>query len=115
MFLLLIYRGSVILNYVSKSVTKPVMTGFKEVFMSNGFEAKTVISPQMKLSEFQKQEIFRQRIIERRQRKQENDLFMQVAREKHLRNQQRNKFTKIAMNLVAKCLLAGIDLRGDNK
>lgn len=83
--------------------------------MSNEFEAKTVISPALELSDFQKQEIFRQRVIERRQRKQENDLFMQVAREKHLRNQQRNKFTKIAMNLVAKCLLAGIDLRGDNK
>ena len=83
--------------------------------MSNEFEAKTVISPQMKLSEFQKQEIFRQRIIERRQRKQENDLFMQVAREKHLRNQQRNKFTKIAYHLCAKIISAGIPLRGDQR
>ncbi len=91
------------------------MTGFKEVFMSNEFEAKTVISPALQLSDFQKQEIFRQRIIERRQRKQENDLFMQVAREKHLRNQQRNKFTKIAYHLCAKIISAGIPLRGDNK
>lgn len=85
--------------------------GFKEVFMSNEFEAKTVISPALDLSDFQKQEIFRQRIIERKQRQENQDLFMQVAREKHLRNQQRDKFTKIAMNLVAKCLLAEIPLR----
>lgn len=85
--------------------------GFEEVFMSNEFEAKTVISPALELSDFQKQEIFRQRIIERKQRQENQDLFMQVAREKHLRNQQRNKFTKIAMNLVAKCLLAEIPLR----
>lgn len=83
--------------------------------MSNNFEAKAVISPALQLSDFQKQEIFRQRIIERRQRKQENDLFMQVAREKHLRNQQRNKFTKIAYHLCAKLISAGIVLRGDNK
>lgn len=79
--------------------------------MSDTFEAKTVISPALELSDFQKQEILRHRVIERRQRKQDNALFMQVAREKHLRNQQRDKFTKIAMNLVAKCLLAGIPLR----
>ena len=79
--------------------------------MSNEFEAKTVISPALELSDFQKQEILRQRVIERRQRKQNQDLFMQVAREKHLRNRQRDKFTKIAMNLVAKCLLAEIPLR----
>lgn len=79
--------------------------------MSDTFEAKTVISPALELSDFQKQEILRQRVIERRQRKQNQDLFMQVAREKHLRNRQRDKFTKIAMNLVAKCLLAEIPLR----
>lgn len=83
----------------------------EEVFMSDKLEAKTVISPALELSDFQKQEIFRQRIIERKQRQENQDLFMQVAREKHLRNQQRNKFTKIAMNLVAKCLLAEIPLR----
>ena len=83
--------------------------------MSDNFEAKTVISPSLQLSDFQKQEIFRQRIIERRQRKQENNLFMQVAREKHLRNHQRDKFTKIAYHLCAKCIIAGIDLRGNNK
>ena len=113
MFLLLISCGPGILNYVSKSVTKPVMTGFKEVFMSNEFEAKTVISPTLKLSEFQKQEIFRQRIIERRQRQEENDSFMQVARQKHLKNQRRDKFTKIAYHLCAKCIASGINLRGD--
>ena len=89
--------------------------GFKEVFMSNEFEAKTVISPALDLSDFQKQEIFRQRIIERRQQKQENDRFMEIARQKHLRNQQRNKFTKIAYHLCAKIISAGIPLRGDNK
>lgn len=83
--------------------------------MSNEFEAKTVISPALKLSEFQKQEIFRQRIIERRQRQEENDLFMQVAREKHLRNQQRDKFTKIAYHLCAKIVMAGITLRSDQR
>lgn len=83
--------------------------------MSNEFEAKTVISPALQLSEFQKKEIFRQRIIERRQRKQENDLFMQVAREKHLRNQQRDKFTKIAYHLCAKIVASGINLRGDQR
>ena len=85
--------------------------GLRRLFMSNEFEAKTVISPALELSDFQKQEILRQRVIERRQRKQNQDLFMQVAREKHLRNRQRDKFTKIAMNLVAKCLLAEIPLR----
>ena len=94
---------------------KPVTTGFKEVFMSDNFEAKTVISPQMKLSEFQKQEIFRQRVIERRQRKQDNDRFMEIARQKHLRNQKRDKFTKIAYHLCAKCIIAGINLRGDQR
>ena len=83
--------------------------------MSNEFEAKTVISPTLKLSEFQKQEIFRQRIIERRQRQEENDSFMQVARQKHLRNRQRDKFTKIAYHLCAKIISAGITLRSDNK
>ena len=83
--------------------------------MSNEFEAKTVISPALQLSDFQKQEILRQRVIERRQRKQDNDSFMQVARQKHLRNQRRDKFTKIAYHLCAKCIIAGIDLRGDNK
>ena len=83
--------------------------------MSDTFEAKTVISPALELSDFQKQEILRQRVIERRQRKQNQDLFMQVAREKHLRNRQRDKFTKIAYHLCAKCIIAGIDLRGDNK
>lgn len=83
--------------------------------MSNEFEAKTVISPALKLSEFQKQEIFRQRIIERRQRQEENDSFMQVARQKHLRNRQRDKFTKIAYHLCAKIISAGITLRSDNK
>lgn len=83
--------------------------------MSDTFEAKTVISPALDLSDFQKQEIFRQRIIERKQRQENQDLFMQVAREKHLRNQQRNKFTKIAYHLCAKIISAGIPLRGDNK
>ena len=83
--------------------------------MSDNFEAKTVISPQMKLSEFQKQEIFRQRVIERRQRKQDNDRFMEIARQKHLRNQKRDKFTKIAYHLCAKCIIAGINLRGDQR
>lgn len=99
-----------------KSMSSLTVSRLEEVFMSDNFEAKTVISPALQLSDFQKQEIFRQRIIERKQRQENQDLFMQVAREKHLRNQQRNKFTKIAMNLVAKCLLAGITLRrGDNK
>lgn len=89
--------------------------GFKEVFMSNTFEAKTVISPALELSDFQKQEILRQRVIERRQRKQDNALFMQVARQKHLRNRQRDKFTKIAYHLCAKIISAGITLRSDNK
>lgn len=89
--------------------------GFKEVFMSNEFEAKTVISPALDLSDFQKQEILRQRVIKRRQQKQENDRFMEIARQKHLRNQQRNKFTKIAYHLCAKIISAGIPLRGDNK
>ena len=89
--------------------------GLRRFSMSDNFEAKTVISPALQLSDFQKQEIFRQRIIERRQRKQENDLFMQVAREKHLRNQQRNKFTKIAYHLCAKIISAGIPLRGDQR
>lgn len=83
--------------------------------MSDSFEAKTVISPALNLGEFQKQEIFRQRILERRQQKQENDRFMEIARQKHLRNQRRDKFTKIAYHLCAKCIIAGIDLRGDNK
>lgn len=83
--------------------------------MSDNFEAKTVISPALELSDFQKQEILRQRVIERRQRKQDNASFMQVARQKHLRNQRRDKFTKIACHLCAKCIIAGIDLRGDNK
>ncbi|OXC22263.1 hypothetical protein AYP92_03765 [Lactobacillus crispatus] len=83
--------------------------------MSDNFEAKTVISPSLQLSEFQKQEILRQRVIERRQRKQENDLFMQVAREKHLKNQNRDKLTKIAYHLCAKIISAGITLRSDNK
>ncbi|MDM8281841.1 hypothetical protein [Lactobacillus gallinarum] len=83
--------------------------------MSDNFEAKTVISPALELSDFQKQEILRQRVIERRQRKQDNASFMQVARQKHLRNQRRDKFTKIAYHLCAKCIIAGIDLRGDNK
>ena len=83
--------------------------------MSDNFEAKTVISPQLNLSDFQKQEILRQRVIERRQRQKENDRFMEIARQKHLRNQQRNKFTKIAYHLCAKIISAGIVLRGDNK
>lgn len=83
--------------------------------MSDNFEAKNVISPQLNLSDFQKKEIFRQRVIERRQRKQENDLFMQVAREKHLKNQNRDKFTKIAYHLCAKIVALGVPLRGDNK
>lgn len=83
--------------------------------MSNEFEAKTVISPQLELSDFQKQEIFRQRVIERRQRKQDNDRFMEIARQKHLRNQKRDKFTKIAYHLCAKCIIAGINLRGDQR
>lgn len=83
--------------------------------MSDNFEAKTVISPALKLSEFQKQEILRQRVIERRQRQKENDRFMEIARQKHLRNQKRDKFTKIAYHLCAKLISAGIVLRGDNK
>ena len=86
--------------------------------MSDNFEAneaKTVISPALNLSEFQKQEIFRQRVIERRQRQKENDRFMEIARQKHLRNQKRDKFTKIAYHLCAKLISAGIFLRGDNK
>ena len=86
--------------------------------MSNNFEAneaKTVISPALNLSEFQKQEIFRQRVIEKQKRKQENDRFMEIARQKHLSNRQRNKFTKIAYHLCAKIISAGIPLRGDNK
>lgn len=86
--------------------------------MSDNFEAneaKTVISPALNLSEFQKQEILRQRVIEKQKRKQENDRFMEIARQKHLRNQQRNKFTKIAYHLCAKIISAGIPLRGDNK
>ena len=83
--------------------------------MSDNFEAKTVISPALELSDFQKQEILQQRVIERRQRKQDNASFMQVAHQKHLRNQRRDKFTKIAYHLCAKCIIAGIDLRGDNK
>ena len=83
--------------------------------MSDNFEANTVISPALQLSEFQKQEIFRQRVIERRQRQKENDLFMQVAREKHLKNQNRDKFTKIAYHLCAKIVALGVPLRGDNK
>ena len=83
--------------------------------MSNEFEAKTVISPALDLSDFQKQEILRQRVIERRQRQKETDLFMQVARQKHLKNQRRDKFTKIAYHLCAKIISAGIPLRGDNK
>ena len=89
--------------------------GFKEVFMSNEFEAKTVISPQLNLSDFQKKEIFRQRVLERRQRQEATDLFMQVARQKHLRNKNRDKFTKIAYHLCAKIISAGITLRSDNK
>lgn len=83
--------------------------------MSNEFEAKTVISPALDLSDFQKQEIFRQRIIERKQRQQENDRFMEIARQKHLRNQKRDKFTKIAYHLCAKIISAGINLRGDQR
>lgn len=83
--------------------------------MSNEFEAKTVISPSLQLSEFQKQEIFRQRVIERRQRQEENDRFMEIARQKHLRNQKRDKFTKIAYNLCAKIISAGINLHGDQR
>ena len=83
--------------------------------MSDNFEAKTVISPALNLSEFQKQEIFRQRIIERRQRQKENDRFMEIARQKHLRNQKRDKFTKIAYHLCAKIISAGITLRGDQR
>ena len=83
--------------------------------MSDKLEAKTVISPALELSDFQKQEIFRQRIIERKQRQENQDLFMQVAREKHLRNQQRDKFTKIAYHLCAKIVASGINLRGDQR
>lgn len=91
------------------------MTGFKEVFMSNEFEAKTVISPALQLSDFQKKEIFRQRVLERRQRQEATDSFMQVARQKHLKNQKRDKFTKIAYHLCAKIVALGVPLRGDNK
>lgn len=83
--------------------------------MSNEFEAKTVISPALDLSDFQKQEILRQRVIKRRQQKQDNDLFMQVAREKHLKNQNRDKLTKIAYHLCAKIVASGINLRGDQR
>lgn len=83
--------------------------------MSDNFEAKTVISPALQLSDFQKQEIFRQRIIERRQRKQDNDRFMEIAREKHLKNQNRDKFTKIAYHLCAKIVALGVPLRGDQR
>ena len=86
--------------------------------MSDNFEAneaKTVISPALNLSEFQKQEILRQRVIKRRQRQKENDRFMEIARQKHLRNKNRDKFTKIAYHLCAKIISAGIVLRGDNK
>ena len=116
MFLLLNYCGPYIIFMYQKKCDKGLLyQGLRRFSMSDNFEAKTVISPALQLSDFQKQEIFRQRIIERRQRKQENDLFMQVAREKHLRNQQRNKFTKIAYHLCAKIISAGIPLRGDNK
>ena len=87
----------------------------EEVFMSDNFEAKTVISPALQLSDFQKQEIFRQRVIERRQRKQDNDRFMEIAREKHLKNQNRDKFTKIAYHLCAKIVALGVPLRGDQR
>lgn len=83
--------------------------------MSDTFEAKTVISPALELSDFQKQEILRQRVIERQQRKQDNDSFMQVARQKHLRNQRRDKFTKIAYHLCAKIVALGVPLRGDQR
>lgn len=83
--------------------------------MSDNFEAKTVISPALNLSDFQKQEILRQRVIERRQRQKENDRFMEIARHKHLRNQKRDKFTKIAYHLCAKIISAGITLRGDQR
>ena len=83
--------------------------------MSDTFEAKNVISPALELSDFQKQEILRQRVIERRQRKQDNDSFMQVARQKHLRNQRRDKFTKIAYHLCAKIVALGVPLRGDQR
>lgn len=99
--------------YQKKKCLALLCQGFKEVFMSNEFEAKTVISPQLKLSDFQKQEILRQRVIERRQRQEANDSFMQVARQKHLKNQRRDKFTKIAYHLCAKCIASGINLRGD--
>lgn len=99
--------------YQKKCDKSLLYQGFKEVSMSNKFEAKTVISPALKLSEFQKKEIFRQRVIERRQRQKETDLFMQVARQKHLKNQSRDKFTKIAYHLCAKCIASGINLRGD--
>lgn len=89
--------------------------GLRRLFMSDNFEAKTVISPQLNLSDFQKQEILRQRVIERRQQKQENDRFMEIARQKHLRTQKRDKFTKIAYHLCAKIISAGITLRSDNK
>ena len=115
MFLLLRRRGPYIIIMYQKMYLDLLCQGLRRFSMSDNFEAKTVISPALQLSDFQKQEIFRQRIIERRQRKQENDLFMQVAREKHLRNQQRNKFTKIAYHLCAKIISAGIVLRGDNK
>ena len=87
----------------------------EEVFMSDNFEAKTVITPALELSDFQKQEILRQRVIERRQRQKENDRFMEIARQKHLRNQKRDKFTKIAYHLCAKIISAGITLRGDQR
>lgn len=116
MFLLLNHCGPYIIFMYQKKCDKGLLyQGLRRFSMSDNFEAKTVISPTLQLSDFQKQEIFRQRIIERRQRKQENDLFMQVAREKHLRNHQRDKFTKIAYHLCAKIISAGIPLRGDNK
>ena len=83
--------------------------------MSDNFEARTVITPALELSDFQKQEILRQRVIERRQRQKENDRFMEIARQKHLRNQKRDKFTKIAYHLCAKIISAGINLRGDQR
>ena len=83
--------------------------------MSNEFEAKTVISPALQLSDFQKKEIFRQRVLERRQRQEATDSFMHVARQKHLKNQKRDKFTKIAYHLCAKIVALGVPLRGDNK
>ena len=89
--------------------------GLRRLFMSNEFEAKTVISPALELSDFQKQEILRQRVIERRQRQEATALFMQVARQKHLKNQRRDKFTKIAYHLCAKIVALGVPLRGDQR